>query len=144
MSNCQLPENNLQNTTNVQHNIMSLNTLTNCMFLFVFYLTSSFDSYLCIYYNNQSLPHNIVHIALIEIELTTSLVIGTIRSRPRHPPPTVNLYIIAIVFLPPRYNWTIGESGSANWITFTDCVFSKHQPNKENSRYVLHSVEPMS
>jgi hypothetical protein len=31
-------------------------TLTNCIFLFMFYLTSSFDSYLCIYSNNHHKP----------------------------------------------------------------------------------------
>ena len=41
MSNRQLPKYTLQNT-NVQHNFKSLNTLTNCIFLFMFYLTCIF------------------------------------------------------------------------------------------------------
>ena len=49
MSNCQFPENALQNTKNVQHNSISLNTLTNCIFLFMFHLTSSFDLYVHIF-----------------------------------------------------------------------------------------------
>jgi hypothetical protein len=39
MRNCQLPEYKY-----VQHNFISINPLTNCIFLFRFYLTRSFDS----------------------------------------------------------------------------------------------------
>jgi hypothetical protein len=38
MSNCQLSEYTLQNKKNVQHNLISLNTLTKCIFLFMLYL----------------------------------------------------------------------------------------------------------
>ena len=45
VSNCQLPKYTITKCKNVQHNFISLNTLTNCIFLFMFYLTHSFDSF---------------------------------------------------------------------------------------------------
>ena len=39
VSNCQLPKYTITKYKNVQHNFISLNTLTNCIFLFMFYLT---------------------------------------------------------------------------------------------------------